>query len=110
MAQEYDKITKYLFSDYATEISQFILGIRNVEVIDNIDTEQQIVIGQKTDSVKRIRINDTEVILHIELQLSDSTHKPMWARNAAYLRIPDRQTSNTCLFQCNLFSSELRKK
>ena len=84
MAQEYDKITKYLFSDYATEISQFVLGISDVEVIDNIDTEQQIVIGQRTDSVKRMRVNNSEVILHIELQLRDSTHTPMWARNATY--------------------------
>ena len=45
MAQEYDTIKKHLFSDYATEISQFILGIKNIQVIDNIDTEQQIVIG-----------------------------------------------------------------
>lgn len=84
MAQEYDKITKHLFSDYATEISQFILGKKDIKVIDNIDTEQQIVIGQRTDSVKRIRINNSEVILHIELQLHNSTEKPMWARNASY--------------------------
>lgn len=84
MAQDYDNIAKYLLTDYATEISQFVLGINDVEVIENIDTEQQIVIGQRTDSTKRIRINNSEVILHIELQLHDSTHKPMWARNAAY--------------------------
>lgn len=47
MAQEYDKITKYLLSDYTTEISQFILGIQYIEVIENIDTEQQIVLGQQ---------------------------------------------------------------
>lgn len=84
MTQEYDKITKYLLSDYATEISRFILSIQDIEVIENIDTEQQIVLGQRTDSVKRIRINNSEVILHIELQLHDSTRIPMWARNATY--------------------------
>ena len=36
------------------------------------------------DSTKRIRFDNSEAILHIELQLRDSTHKPMWARNAAY--------------------------
>ncbi len=84
MAQEYDNIAKNLLTDYATDISQFVLGINEVEVVENIDTEQQIVIGQRTDSTKRIRINNSEAILHIELQLRDSTHKPMWARNAAY--------------------------
>ena len=31
----------------ATEISQFVLGVNDVEVLENIDTEQQIVIGQR---------------------------------------------------------------
>lgn len=84
MAQEYDNMAKNLLTDYATEISQFVLGVTDVEVIENIDTEQQIIIGQRTDSTKRIRVNNREAILHIELQLRDSTRKPMWARNAAY--------------------------
>ena len=84
MAQEYDNITKNLLTDYATDISQFVLGTHRVEVVENIDTEQQIVVGQRTDSTKRIRIDGSEAILHIELQLRDSTRKPMWARNAAY--------------------------
>ncbi len=84
MTQEYDNMAKNLLTDYATEISQFVLGVTDVEVIENIDTEQQIIVGQRTDSTKRIRVNNREAILHIELQLHDSTRKPMWARNAAY--------------------------
>ena len=84
MAQNYDNMAKNLLSEYATEISQFVLGVNDVEVLENIDTEQQIVIGQRTDSTKRIRVNNREVILHIELQLRDSIRKPMWARNATY--------------------------
>ncbi|MDE0014705.1 MAG: hypothetical protein OXU51_00855 [Candidatus Poribacteria bacterium] len=84
MAQEYDNLTKRLFTDYATDISQFVVGTDRVEVIKDINTEQQIVIGQRTDSTKQVRIDGSEAILHIELQLRDSTHKPMWARNAAY--------------------------
>ncbi|MDE0484001.1 MAG: hypothetical protein OXI67_15595 [Candidatus Poribacteria bacterium] len=77
-------MAKNLLTDYATEISQFVLGVKDVEVLENIDTEQQTIIGQRTDSTKRIRVDNSEAILHIELQLRDSTHKPMWARNAAY--------------------------
>ena len=84
MAQDYDNMAKSLLTDYATDISQFVLNVNDVEVLENIDTEQQIVIAQRTDSTKRIRVNNHEAILHIELQLRDSTRKPMWARNAAY--------------------------
>ena len=84
MAQDYDNMAKSLLTDYATDISQFVLNVDEVEILDNIDTEQQIVIAQRTDSTKRIRVNNHEAILHIELQLRDSTRKPMWARNAAY--------------------------
>ncbi len=84
MAQDYDNMAKDLLTDFATEISQFVLGMKDVEVLENIDSEQQIVIAQRTDSTKRIRVDNREAILHIELQLRDSTRKPMWARNAAY--------------------------
>lgn len=84
MAQDYDNMAKDLLTDHATDISQFILGVDDVEVLEDLDVEQQIVIAQRTDSTKRVRINNREAILHIELQLRDSTRKPMWARNASY--------------------------
>lgn len=84
MAQDYDNMAKYLFTDFAAEISQFVVGVQDIEILENIDTEQQTIIGQRTDSTKRIRVDNHEAILHIELQLRDSTYKPMWARNAAY--------------------------
>ncbi len=84
MPQDYDNMAKNLLTDYATDISQFVLGVKDVEVLETIDTEQQTVIARRTDSVKRIRVDNREVILHIELQLRDSTRRPMWARNAAY--------------------------
>ena len=84
MAQFYDNMAKNLLTDHAYIFSQFVLELENVEVLENIDTEQQTIIGQRTDSTKRIRVDDHEAILHIELQLRDSTYKPMWARNAAY--------------------------
>ncbi len=84
MAQDYDNMAKNLLTDYATEISQFVLGMKDVKVIESLDTEQQTIIGQQTDSTKRVWVNNREAILHVELQLRDSTRKPMWARNAAY--------------------------
>lgn len=85
MAKDYDNMAKSIFTDFAADISQYVVGTHyDVEVIENIDTEQHLVVEQRTDSTKRIRINESEAILHIELQLRDSTYQPMWARNAAY--------------------------
>ena len=83
MAQDYDNIGKKLWADYAEDLSRFVLDIDDVEVLADLDTEQQI-IERETDIVKQIRINGHKVILHVELQLRDSTDKPMWARNAQY--------------------------
>lgn len=55
----------------------------DVEVLTDLGTEQQI-IERETDIVKQIRVNNQKVILHVELQLRDSTDTPMWARNAQY--------------------------
>ncbi len=33
MAQDYDNMAKNLLTDYATEISQFVLGMKDVKVI-----------------------------------------------------------------------------
>ena len=52
-------------------------------MLADLGTEQQI-IKRETDIIKQIRINGHEAILHVELQLRDSTDKPMWARNAQY--------------------------
>ena len=111
MAKDYDNMAKSIFTDFAADISQYVIGTHyDVEVIENIDTEQNLVVEQRTDSTKRIRINGSEAILHIELQLRDSTYQPMWARNAAYHGIPYQKTPDTCLFQCHLFPSECWEK
>ena len=84
MAQDYDNIGKSLWTDHADDLSRFVLGEEDVEVIADLDTEQQTVIARQTDITKRVRVNNQVAILHVELQLRDSTHKPMWARNAHY--------------------------
>ena len=83
MAQDYDNIGKKLWADHAVDLSRFVLGADDVEVLTDLGTEQQI-IERETDIIKWIRINGHEAILHVELQLRDSTDTPMWARNAQY--------------------------
>ena len=84
MAQDYDNIGKSLWTDHAVDLSRFVLDEADVEVLEDLDTEQQTIIARQTDIAKRIRINNQEAILHVELQLRDSTDTPMWARNAQY--------------------------
>ena len=84
MAQDYDSMTKDLFTDHATDLSRFVLGVADVEVLENLETEQHRIIAQRTDTTKRIRVAGGEAILHVEFQLRSSTRRPMWARNAAY--------------------------
>ena len=83
MAQDYDNIGKKLWADHAEDLSRFVLDTDDVEVLADLGTEQQI-IERETDIIKQIRINGHKAILHVELQLRDSTDKPMWARNAQY--------------------------
>lgn len=84
MAQDYDNMGKNLWTDHAEDLSKFVLDVDDVEVLEHLDTEQQTVIVKRTDITKRIRIDNQEAILHVELQLRESTDKPMWARNAQY--------------------------
>lgn len=84
MAQDYDNMGKSLWTDHAIDLSRFVLDEEDVEVLEDLDTEQQTVIARQTDITKRVRVNNQEAILHVELQLRDSTRKPMWARNAQY--------------------------
>ena len=84
MAQDYDNIGKSLWADHASDLSRFVLGEEDVEVIADLDTEQQTLIARQTDITKLVRVNNQEAILHVELQLRDSTRTPMWARNAQY--------------------------
>ena len=84
MAQDYDNMGKSLWRDHAADLSRFVLDEDDVEVLEDLDTEQQTVIARQTDITKRIRVNNQEAILHVELQLRESTRQPMWARNAQY--------------------------
>ena len=84
MAQDYDNMGKSLWAGHAVDLSRFVLGEEDIEVLEDLDTEQQTLIARQTDITKRVRINNQQAILHVELQLRDSTDKPMWARNAQY--------------------------
>ncbi len=109
MAQFYDNMAKNLLTDHAYIFSQFVLELENVEVLENIDTEQQTIIGQRTDSTKRIRVDNHEAILHIELQLREYLQTDVGTKRSVS-RIPCRSTRTACLLECHLFPSKCWKK
>ncbi len=84
IAQDYDNMGKSLWRDHAVDLSRFVLDEDDVEVLEDLGTEQQTVIARQTDITKCVRVGNQKVILHVELQLRESTQKPMWARNAQY--------------------------
>ncbi len=84
MPQEYDTTGKDILNEQIHEIARYVLNVPEVEVLADLDTEQQLVRAFRTDITKRVRLDTHEAVLHIELQLHDSTEKPMWARNAHY--------------------------
>ena len=84
IAQDYDNMGKNLWTEHADDLSRFVLNQDDVEVLKDLGTDQQTIIARRTDITKRVRVNGQEAILHVELQLRESTDKPMWARNAQY--------------------------
>ena len=84
MAQDFDNLSKRLWADHPQDLSRFVTGEDDVEIGEDINTEQHLVVARHTDITKWAQINGQTVILHVELQLRESTHRPMWARNAQY--------------------------
>ncbi|MCY4554113.1 MAG: hypothetical protein OXC79_10605 [Candidatus Poribacteria bacterium] len=82
MAQ-YDISAKYLLLEHPKALIEYFLGRQNVEIIEHLNTDQPTFKTHRGDSTTRIRIDDEEVIVHLEVQ-SGNSPKPMWARLAAY--------------------------
>ena len=57
MAQEYDTMGKDILNEQINEIARFVLNVRAVEVLADLDTEQQLVRAFRTDITKRVRLN-----------------------------------------------------
>ena len=83
MAQ-YDEIIKHLLDRFAEEFARLAFKTANVEVIAKLDTEQQTIKVHRNDMTFRVRLQNEEVILHIEAQTDDSKDKPMPFRVLAY--------------------------
>ncbi len=86
MAQ-YDEIVKHLMDRFSDEFARLAFNTSNVEVVAKLDTEQQTVKVHQNDMTFKVRFQDEEVILHIEVQTHDSRDKPMPLRVLAYASV-----------------------
>ena len=82
---EFDAISKDLIQTYPQDFARFALAQDDVEVLEVLDTEQPTVETHRLDSLMRVRLNGTEVLVHNEFQTTDSTSLAMALRMAGYI-------------------------
>ena len=86
MAQ-YDEIVKHLMERFADAFAQLAFNTTDVEVIAKLDSEQQTIKVHRNDMAFKVRRDDEEAILHIEVQTDDSRDKPMPLRVLEYASV-----------------------
>ncbi len=84
MAQDYDIVMKHLLEEYSPEIVRFALNDPHLKVLRKFDTVQPAVHVRYSDCTLKVRTGSHEAILHIEVQVGDSTSKPMPLRVVEY--------------------------
>ena len=84
MAQRYDSISKHIIRGYSEAIAGLVLGNQDVEIEEDLATEQiDITVGHSDVNFKVKLPDGTRAILHIEVQTHDS-QEPMEKRMVAY--------------------------
>ena len=82
---EFDSVAKSLISTYPEGFLAFLLGQPGGTVLEMLNTEQPTVETQIMDSLLRVQVGGREVLVHCELQTTDSTDLPMPRRMAGYM-------------------------
>ncbi len=79
---EPDITSKYMAREHLNALLK-LFGIPNAVVLEHVDSVQARVKEYQGDSSAKVKIDGKEIILHIEVQTTDS-RQPMWARVANY--------------------------
>ena len=79
MAQYYDNAVKYVMLGYSQEFAEFMVGHSDINVLENLETEQPTIKSHQNDSTLKVQLHNETVIFHTEVQTDDS-RKPMWSR------------------------------
>ena len=99
MAQDYAQYgEKVMDRPRPRPFAIIVLDEEDVEVLEDLDTEQQTVIARQTDITKRVRVNNQEAISYMSSCNSARVHlKPMWGPKRTISRIPRRRIPDPCL-------------
>ena len=81
----YDIVTKDALHQFPEDILRAVLGHGNFQFLGFEDSELTRVEVRRTDSLIKVRLGDTPVLVHIEFQVSDSAPINMVRRNVGYL-------------------------
>ena len=81
----YDIVTKDALHQFPEDILRAVLGHGNFQFLGFEESELTRVEVRRTDSLIKVRLGDTPVLVHIEFQVSDSAPINMVRRNVGYL-------------------------
>ena len=81
----YDIVTKDALHQFPEDILRTVLGHDAFEFVGFEESELTRVEVRRTDSLIKVRLEDTPVLVHIEFQVSDSAPVNMVRRNVGYL-------------------------
>ena len=81
----YDVVTKDALRKFPDDILQAVLERSDFKLLEFLDSEFAIVDVRRMDNLVKARLDDNDVLVHIEFQVGDSAPLDMARRNVGYL-------------------------
>ena len=81
----YDVVTKDALRRFPDDILQAVLERSDFKLLEFLDSEFAIVDVRRMDNLVKARLDDNDVLVHIEFQVGDSAPLDMARRNVGYL-------------------------
>ena len=83
--QRFDIVAKDPFYTYPEEMLQFLMGNKDFEFIEHVDTNLTNVDVRQMDILVKVLIDEQPVLVHCEIQTDDSVNPDMVRRNVGYI-------------------------
>ena len=83
--QRYDIVSKGIFAVFAEALLRHFTKIRDLEFIEQLDTELPTVEMRRMDILAKVRINGKEVLVHIEFQVGSQPETEIVKRKVGYI-------------------------
>ncbi len=83
--QRFDIVAKDPFYTYPEDMLQFLMGNKDFEFIEHVDTNLTNVDVRQMDILVKVLIDEQPVLIYCEIQTDDSVNPNMVQRNVGYL-------------------------